>query len=135
MPKFTVTLLVEPGAPAKPGWGAPCNGCGVCCLAEPCPLGVVLSGRRHGSCRALRWDTPTQRYLCGALADPAGVLQSACLPMPRRVQALLAKGLPRLAYRWVSAGSGCDCNIDVQAGDHAPVHGLDGEPPGPNNAT
>lgn len=135
MPKFTVTLLVEPGAPAKPGWGKPCNGCGVCCLAEPCPLGVLLSGRRHGSCRALRWDAQTQRYLCGALTDPAGVWPSAYLHIPRRLQALLAKGLPRLAYRWVSAGSGCDCDIDVQTDIQAPAHTPLGEPPGPSNVT
>lgn len=135
MPKFNVTILIAPGAPAKPGWGAPCNGCGVCCLAEPCPLGVLLSGRRHGSCRALRWDAVEQRYLCGALTDPAGVLPFANLPMPGRVQALLAKGLPKLAYRWVSAGSGCDCDIDVQTEIQTPLHAPDDESPGPGNAT
>jgi len=36
-------ILIHPEAPAKPPLGAPCNGCGVCCLAEPCPVGVLVS--------------------------------------------------------------------------------------------
>ena len=36
-------------APPKPAEGAPCNGCGLCCLAEPCPLGVLVSRRRTGA--------------------------------------------------------------------------------------
>ena len=31
----------HPEAPPKPPEGAPCNGCGLCCLAEPCPLGML----------------------------------------------------------------------------------------------
>jgi hypothetical protein len=113
MPKFTITLHVEPGAPTKPGWGAPCNGCGVCCLVEPCPLGMVLSGRRRGRCSALRWDALGQRYRCGALTDAAGVVQIERLPLPGSIQTVLVKWLSRLAYRWVSAGSGCDCDVVV----------------------
>ena len=37
-------IRIHADAPAKPPVGAPCNGCGVCCLLEPCPLGVLLSG-------------------------------------------------------------------------------------------
>ena len=31
-------------APAKPHTGAACNGCGVCCAWQPCPLGVLAIG-------------------------------------------------------------------------------------------
>jgi hypothetical protein len=48
-------IRIEPLAPVKPATGSPCNGCGVCCLAEPCPLGMLVSRRRHGRCSALRW--------------------------------------------------------------------------------
>jgi hypothetical protein len=123
MPKFTITIHVEAGAPTKPVWGAPCNGCGVCCLAEPCPLGVVLSGRRSGSCSALRWLAEGQRYSCGALTDPEGVLRSSWLPLPGAASAVLARGLPKLAHRWVSAGTGCDCDLDTNVPAATPMAG------------
>jgi hypothetical protein len=115
MPKFTITIHVEAGAPTKPVWGAPCNGCGVCCLVEPCPLGVVLSRRRSGSCSALRWHVEGQRYHCGALTDAKAVLRSSWLPLPGAASAVLARWLPKLAHRWVSAGTGCDCDLDANA--------------------
>ncbi len=79
----------EPSAPAKPPEGAPCNGCGGCCLAEPCPLGMLLSRKRTGACVALRWSAPDHRYHCGAVQGPWGAL----------------------ARRWISAGTGCDSNL------------------------
>lgn len=87
------TIHIHPDAPPKPAWGAPCNGCGVCCLAEPCPLGVLWSRRRHGACAALRWSDEHQRYLCGALAVP---------------------WLAPLARRWIAAGQGCDATLSVE---------------------
>jgi len=97
-------IHIHPQAPAKPAVGAPCNGCGVCCLAEPCPLGMVLSGRRQGACSALRWADADKRYVCGAISDPAGVL-----PRPWRWAAFM---LRRLAPRWVAAGQGCDADLE-----------------------
>jgi hypothetical protein len=106
-------IHLQTGAPAKPAVGAPCNGCGVCCAAEPCPLGILLSGRRHGSCDALRWDDSGSRYNCGAVSAPATVL-----PVPLRP---LAPLLGRLARRWISAGSGCDSTLTPhQEGGPAP---------------
>lgn len=87
-------IEIHPDAPPKPAEGAACNGCGVCCLAEPCPLGVLISRRRHGACSALRWDGA--RYLCGVLAArPQG----------------LAGWLVR---RWIAAGQGCDCSLEPE---------------------
>jgi len=85
-------IHVHADAPLKPPVGAACNGCGVCCLAEPCPLGMLLSLKRRGACRMLRWDDSARRYRCGALGR--GPWQA-------------------LARRWISAGSGCDCSLDV----------------------
>ena len=51
----------HPEAPPKPPEGAPCNGCGLCCLAEPCPLGMLVSRRRTGACVALRWSAADGR--------------------------------------------------------------------------
>lgn len=89
-------------APPKPATGAPCNGCGVCCAIEPCPLGMLLSRRRRGACKALQWDAEASRYRCGAMADPATHL-------PR----LPAAWARRLARRWIAAGSGCDSQAET----------------------
>lgn len=98
-------IHIHPAAPAKPPVGAPCNGCGVCCLAEPCPLGQVISRKRTGACSALRWDDAAALYRCGALSDTASVLGPRC-----RWAAPL---LRRLARRWIAAGVGCDASLQV----------------------
>ncbi len=87
-------IEIHPAAPPKPLEGQPCNGCGVCCLAEPCPLGVLLSRRLRGACVALRWEG--ERYVCGALGAKPGGLRG------------------RLVRRWIAAGQGCDCSLEPQ---------------------
>ncbi len=100
--RHALTVLnIAASALDKPEVGAPCNGCGVCCLAEPCPLGVVLSGRTTGSCAALLWREEEHRYLCGAMATPG------------RFAGALSPIFVRLARRWISAGSGCDSTVVV----------------------
>lgn len=97
-------IHIHPEAPAKPALGTPCNGCGVCCLVEPCPLGMLLSRRRHGACTALRWSDVDARYTCGALSAPADVLGWAGRwPWARRWVA-----------RWIAAGQGCDASMMVE---------------------
>ena len=88
---MTTVIRIHPLAPAKPALGADCNGCGVCCLSEPCPVGVVFSLRRAGPCRALQWDERAARYRCGLLAHRA---------------------LRPLMARWIAAGQGCDSDAD-----------------------
>lgn len=89
-------ILIHPEAPPKPPLGAPCNGCGLCCLAEPCPVGMILSLKRQGACVALRWDEAAGRYACGALR---------AAPWP----------LNRLMRRWIAAGLGCDAELEAHA--------------------
>lgn len=95
-PKRVIKLRLD--APPKPAPGAPCNGCGVCCMAEPCPLGVVLSRRLAGRCVALRWNGA--RYVCGALSARPGGWRAW------------------LVRRWIAAGAGCDCTLQTQAPPH-----------------
>ena len=112
------TLIhIHPEAPGKPLAGAPCNGCGVCCLVEPCPLGVLLSRSRRGACQALRWNAEHARYQCGAVVAPADVVQRA-LPAGWGVfLPVLVPLLPRVAMRWIAAGQGCDSTLETQAPD------------------
>lgn len=113
MPQAPYVIHIEPTAPAKPPWGAPCNGCGVCCLIEPCPLGVLLSRRRRGACVALRWSPVDQIYRCGAIIMPQAVLNQR---LPRLLWLLrrpLTWLLQRGAARWVADGVGCDCDVEA----------------------
>jgi hypothetical protein len=86
-------IHLHPEAPPKPPVGAACNGCGVCCALEPCPLGRLLSMKRHGRCRLLRWDDAARRYSGSALAG--------------------SRLRRRLVARWIAAGRGCDAELQV----------------------
>jgi hypothetical protein len=97
-------IQVHPDSPPKPALGEPCNGCGWCCAAEPCPLGVVVSRRRQGACDALAWNDAKRRYDCGVLQDPGRHLALLrLLPKP---------WAQRLVSRWIAAGQGCDADLE-----------------------
>ncbi|TAK73324.1 MAG: hypothetical protein EPO01_06230 [Aquabacterium sp.] len=102
-------IQIHPEAPAKPALGQACNGCGVCCLAEPCPLGQIISRKRHGACAALLWSQEQGRYLCGAVAQPQRWFGSR---WPARK--LAARVMSAWARRWISAGRGCDSDAQVE---------------------
>lgn len=102
-----VSITLHAGAPGKPPVGAPCNGCGICCSMEPCPLSRALLGHRTGACPALTWEADAARYTCGLVAAPARHL--AWLPP------LLAGPARVLARRWIAAGAGCDCDAEEGA--------------------
>jgi hypothetical protein len=103
-------IRLHRAAPAKPAPGEPCNGCGVCCASEPCPLGAVASLRTTGACSALVWREEDGRYRCGLIVQPE-----------MHLPAVLGRAAPMLAVaarRFVAAGSGCDCSLEVvDAGD------------------
>ena len=108
MPRQQV-IEIHCDAPPKPALGAPCNGCGLCCLAEPCPVGIWVSKRRKGACAAVRWQADAGVYRCGLLTDPAAFL-------PAR-WARFSPALARWARRWIAAGIGCDAAMRVSGSD------------------
>ncbi|MBN8503526.1 MAG: hypothetical protein J0L58_03550 [Burkholderiales bacterium] len=100
-------IEIHAEAPVKPDFGAPCNGCGVCCLAEPCPLGMLVSRRRQGACLAVEWQAEERRYHCGMLRSSSEHLLGSRWP-------LLDRLLRPLAARWIAAGmGGCDARIEL----------------------
>lgn len=121
------TIHVHPFAPQKPAEGATCNGCGVCCLTEPCPLGVFLSRRRSGACDALRWSDDGAFYRCGAISAPEDVLHHALTRWLRPLAKGVSPWMARLAKRWVAAGQGCDSTVEVSLPADSPsssVHSI-----------
>lgn len=105
-------ILIHPDAPPKPMPGVACNGCGVCCLVAPCPLGMLLSSRRHGACVAVRWHDDLHQYRCAALREPLDLLQNVLPPSLRPLAPWLSSGLARLAKRWIAVGIGCDSSVE-----------------------
>lgn len=109
------TIPIHPLAPPKVPEGQACNGCGICCLFEPCPIGILLSRRRSGSCIAVRWDDPSARYRCGAIIDARPLLIHTLPRGTRWLALLLAPMLRYMGPRWIAAGTGCDSRLQVMA--------------------
>jgi hypothetical protein len=101
-----VVILLHPDAPAKPAYGATCNGCGVCCAAQPCPVGMLVSRRLSGACKALRWEEAQARYRCGMVTTPSEVLPG----LPARWAPMVSRWM----RRWIAAAAGCDSTLETQ---------------------
>jgi len=93
-------------APDKPALGSPCNGCGLCCAAELCPLGRVVLRKSRGPCPALTWRPAEKRHDCGLVVAPKKHLPR----LPRLIEPLFV----RFARRWIAVGIGCDSDVLVE---------------------
>lgn len=99
------TITIHRDAPTKPVPGEACNGCGICCTADPCPVARLFLWQWRGACRALIWEDSASRYHCGMLTDPARhsrVIPAACNGLAKRFFA-----------KRIAAGAGCDSVVDV----------------------
>ena len=103
----TRTQLIElhPLAPPKPDYGADCNGCGVCCAAEPCPVAFLFLFQFKGRCRALLWQNDTSRYVCGMVVCPDQYV--------RLIPARLRAPMGRFFASRIAAEYGCDLAAEV----------------------
>ena len=93
-------------APAKPALGEPCNGCGVCCAAEPCPVSLALLWPHQAPCKALIWHDVENRYLCGMVMQPSNYL--VWLPI------FADKFASKLFKRWIVADTNCDADVSIE---------------------
>ncbi|WP_342618783.1 hypothetical protein [Rhodoferax sp. GW822-FHT02A01] len=108
-------IHIQTEAPPKPAQGMACNGCGVCCLVEPCPLGVLLSRSRKGPCKALQWTADLKQYRCGALGTSVQSGEHAVEGLSGLQRSSFARLRARTIARWIAAGSGCDCALEPVA--------------------
>jgi hypothetical protein len=105
VPIKTQTITIHVLAPAKPALGEACNGCGVCCAAEPCPVSLALLWPHQTPCKALVWSEAEKRYFCGMVLKPSKFL--VWLPQ------LADKPASRLFKRWISADQSCDSDATL----------------------
>jgi len=96
-------ITIHALAPQKPPLGAVCNGCGICCAAEPCPVSLALLWPHQAPCRALMWSDTAQRYWCGMVSEPARFLRW----LPPNMNAAAS----RLFKRWIAANTACDADV------------------------
>jgi hypothetical protein len=104
MPDYP-TIEIHRAAPDKPEVGAPCNGCGVCCLVAPCPVSALLLKHRENACPALMWLDAESKYRCGMLIAPASNL--------RWLPGWLNRPFAFFVRRWLAIDIGCDCDVEL----------------------
>jgi hypothetical protein len=121
-------IHIEAASPVKPPAGAACNGCGVCCAVEPCPLGIVLFRQRRGPCPGLVWEPQARLYRCGVLSAPQKVAKVVLPAWLRFAEPALTRTLAWGASRWIAAGVGCDCSLEVVPSPLGAPHNLEKQP-------
>lgn len=111
-------MTTTPALP-KPRFGAPCNGCGYCCTAQPCALAEEFLKCSAGPCVAL--ERQGERTTCGLVRNPLGYLFKAAHPdveVPVLDAPLVSDEGARLSgeiARVLGVGLGCDSSDDAES--------------------
>jgi hypothetical protein len=100
------TVELHSLAPPKPDYGAPCNGCGGCCAAGPCPVAHVFLFQIKGQCKALLWRGDTYRYMCGMVVCPDHYM--SLIPEKWRERC------GRFFASRIAVGLGCDFAAEIE---------------------
>jgi hypothetical protein len=103
-------MLIE--TKAKPAHGQPCNNCGLCCLAEQCPVSAMLFGL-HDLCPAIGHVAGEAGIKCGLVAAPKQFLDF--VPGEKLDAELASRGLAAL----MGVGVGCDARFNGEPEDKA----------------
>lgn len=86
--------------PTKPPIDSPCNGCGICCIAEQCRVSVDLFGTAQ-VCPALEWEDA--KFWCGLMRHP-GAYDAEIEHLKQFGEAISVGYYQRL----IGGGKGCD---------------------------
>lgn len=98
----------------KPAYGQPCNSCGLCCIAQQCPLSKAIFGPR-GVCPALeRGDGKT--LTCGLVRSTGDYVPD----LPAWGGAALSEAFALM----LGAGVGCDGTMAGEEPDPAAKAGM-----------
>jgi hypothetical protein len=102
--------LIDSVTLEKPRHGMPCNGCGVCCIATVCELGVTLGDDIN--CKAL---TPMAdgSFQCGMVVDPYRFMDEKDLHVWKTIDGIKGdstgeQALKKSHFEMLGAGRGCD---------------------------
>jgi hypothetical protein len=90
-------------APAYPGLGSPCNGCGRCCIQRPCRLARDYAGVREGPCPILVRVGAAWR--CGLTIKPHSYVTGL------HGKAFADNALAPIFAEMLGIGRGCDADI------------------------
>lgn len=106
----SIMMVIKVGGVEFPGHGAPCNGCGLCCLSALCIVAsAVFVGQDEtkdefeGPCPALERDG--DRYYCGFMRSPAQY---------RPVEAAIHGEAALIAAMKFMMGSGEGCDLELE---------------------
>ncbi|HEJ2342222.1 TPA: hypothetical protein ACWLUJ_005739 [Pseudomonas aeruginosa] len=96
----------------KPVEGDPCNGCGLCCVAQVCDLGLALGDDRN--CRALIQNEDFT-FSCGLVVDPYRFLADKDLEAWLAIDRVSGgnageEALKQMNAEALGAGRGCDAD-------------------------
>ncbi|WP_017519973.1 hypothetical protein ACQCLI_32060 (plasmid) [Pseudomonas nitroreducens] len=109
--------LIEAVVLDKPVEGDPCNGCGLCCVAQVCDLGMALGDDRN--CRALIQNEDFT-FSCGLVVAPYRYLADqdleAWLALDRMSGTNAGEeALKQMNAEALGAGRGCDSDDEEAA--------------------
>jgi hypothetical protein len=94
----------------KPPHGAPCNRCGLCCVATLCALGREVFGYERGPCPALR--KTDDAWGCGLVIEPGRYRPASALQHgPEKLSAAAAV--------LIGSATGCDARFNGEAANEA----------------
>jgi hypothetical protein len=108
MPDQSDTTATSPSASAvallpKPLYGDPCNGCGLCCIAQQCDISVALFGEQE-ICPAI--ERAGHAIACGLVRSTADYVPD--------MTAWGGKTLTEAFALMLGAGAGCDGSASDQ---------------------
>jgi hypothetical protein len=92
-------MVVAAGPPKKPHEGAVCNGCGLCCAVQLCPLAIEFIPDAAAPCPAMEFAEG--RFWCGLARRPSRYLDT-----PASGDRLI-RGM---VFTALSIGEGCDAS-------------------------
>lgn len=107
--------LIESVSLEKPPYGDPCNGCGICCIAQVCALGLELGDDQN--CKALILNAD-RSFSCGLVTDPYRFISDESLMVWKALDEMSGsnkgeESLKKSNAQALGAGRGCDSDDEA----------------------